>query len=145
MAVLGRVEVITLAVSLGFQENCTILSFDEANALNSIYLHRMLPALVEVVLVATHYDINVYAREPPKLLFAMDGYANEIIPAARGVQQGCNLVSLCYRAGSLKILREFRIDSPVPRAQALTFIDRITVILLPESAQDTAVIAKATS
>lgn len=47
--------------------------------------------------------------------------------------------------GSLKILREFRTDSPVPGTRALAFIDGITIILLPKSARYAAAIAKITS
>ena len=36
---------------------------------------------------------------------------------------------LCYSAGSLKILKEFRANPPVPGARAVSFIDDITVTL----------------
>ena len=52
--------------------------------------------------------------------------------SARGVQQGCNLGSLRYSAGSLKILKEFRANPPVPGARAVPFIHDITAILPPE-------------
>ena len=35
--------------TLGFEEACTILSYDGANAFNSIYRHRFLPAVAEMV------------------------------------------------------------------------------------------------
>ena len=55
-----------------------------------------------------------------------------MVESARGVQQGYNLGPLCYSAGSLKILKEFRANPPVPGARAVSFIDDITVILPPE-------------
>ena len=64
--------------------------------------------------------------------------------SARGVQQGCNLGPLCYSAGSLKILKEFRANPPVPGARAVSFIDDITVILPPELSFDMAAIGKVT-
>ena len=59
--------------TLGFEERCTILSYDGANAFNSIYRHRFLPALAEIVPSVVPYASNLFAREPPKLLFALDG------------------------------------------------------------------------
>ena len=47
-------------------------------------------------------------------------------------QQGFNLGPLCYSACSLKILKEFRANQPVPGARAVSFIDDITVILPQE-------------
>ena len=64
--------------------------------------------------------------------------------SARGVQQGCHLGSLCYSEGSLKILKEFRANPPVPGARAVSFIDDITVILPPERSLDMATTGKAT-
>ena len=61
-----------------------------------------------------------------------------MVESARGVQQGCNLGPLCYSAGSLKILKEFKANPPVPGARAVSFIDDITVILLPEFSLDMA-------
>ena len=65
-------------------------------------------------------------------MFALDGGGLEVVESARGVQQGCNLGPLCYSAGSLKILKEFKANPPVPGARAVSFIDDITVILPPE-------------
>ena len=129
--------------TLGFEEGCTILSCDGANAFNSIYRHRFLPALAEIVPSVVPYASNLYAREPPKLLFALDGGGLEVVESARGVQQGCNLDPLCYSAGSLKILKEFRANPPVPGARAVSFID-ITVILPPELSLDMTAIGKIT-
>ena len=142
VAVSGGVEIMAFTATLGFKEGCTILSYDGANAFNSIYRHRFLPALAEIVPSVVPYASNLYAREPPKLLFALDG-GLEVVGSARGVQQGCNLGPLCYSAGALKILKEFRANPPVPGARAVSFID-ITVILPPELSLDMAVIGKIT-
>ena len=101
----GGVDTMTLTVPLGFEEVCTILSYDGANAFNSKYCHRFLPALAEIVLSVVSYASNLYARKLPNLIFALDGGCLEGVESARGVQQGCNLGPLCYSAGSLKILK----------------------------------------
>ena len=67
-----------------------------------------------------------------------------MVKSARGVQQGCNLGPLCYSAGSLKILKELRVNPPVPVARALSFIGDITVILPPELSLDMAATRKVT-
>ena len=100
--------------------------------------------LAEVVLSVVPYAPNLYAREPPKLLFVLDGRGSEVVESARGVQQGCNPGALCYSVGSLKILNEFRANPPVPGAKAVSFIDDITVILPPEPSLDMAAIGKVT-
>ena len=125
-----------LTATLDFEEGCTILSYDGTNAFYSIYRHRFLPALAKIVPSVVPYASNLYAREPPKLLFALDGGGLEVVESARGVQQGCNLDPLCYSADSLKILKEFRTNPPVPGARAVSFIDDITVILPPELSLD---------
>ena len=145
VAVSGGVEIMAFTSTLGFEEGCTILSYDGANAFNSIYRHRFLPALAEIVPSVVPYASNLYAREPPKLLFALDGGGSEVVESARGVlQQECNLGPLCYSAGSLKILKEFRANPPLPGARAVPFIDDITVILPPELSLDMAAIGKVT-
>ena len=144
VAVSGGVEIMALTATLGFEEGCTILSYDGANAFNSIHRHRFLPALAEIVPSVVPYASKLYAREPPKLLFALDGGGLEVVESARGVQQGCNLGPLCCNAGSLKILKEFRAKPPVPGARAVLFIDDITVILPPELSPDMATIGKVT-
>ena len=73
VAVSGGVELMAFTATLGFEEGCTILSYDGANAFNSIYRHRFLPALAEIVPSVVPYASNLYARELPKLLFALDG------------------------------------------------------------------------
>ena len=55
----------------------------------------------------------------------------EVVESARGVQQGYSVGPFCYSAGSLKILKQFRANPPVPGARAVSFIDDITVIILP--------------
>ena len=145
VAVSGGVEIMAFTATLGFEEGCTIVSYDGANAFNSIlYRHRFLPALAEIVPSVVPYAPNLYAREPPKLLFALDGGGLEVVESARGVQQGCNLGLLCYSAGSMKILKEFRANPPVPGARAVSFIDDITVILPPELSLDMAAVGKVT-
>ena len=69
------------------------------------YRHRFLPALAKIVPAVVPYASNVYAREPPKFLFALDSGGLEAVELARGVQQKCNLGPLCYSVGSLKILK----------------------------------------
>ena len=142
VAVSGGVEIMTLTATLSFEEGCTFLSYDGANAFSSIYRHRFLPAPAEIVPSVVSYASNLY--EPLKLLFALDGGGSEVVEPARGVQRGCNLGQLCYSAGSLKILKEFRANPPVPGARAVSFIDDITVILPPERSLDVAAIGKVT-
>ena len=57
-----------LSATRGFEEGCTILLYDGANAFNSINRHRFLPALEEIV-----FSLVLYPREPPKLLFVLNG------------------------------------------------------------------------
>ena len=57
-----------LSATRGFEEGGTILLYDGANAFNSINRHRFLPALKEIVL-----SLVPYPREPPNLLFVLDG------------------------------------------------------------------------
>ena len=71
-AVSGKVEGMALAATLGFEEGCTILANDGANAFNSIYYHRFLPAVAEIVPSMAPYVANLYGREPSKALFALD-------------------------------------------------------------------------
>ena len=144
VAVSCGVEIMAFTATLGFEEGCTILSYDGANAFNSIYRHTFLPALAEIVPSVVLYASNLYARKTSKLLFALHGGDLEVVESARGVQQGCNLGPLCYSAGSLKILKEYRANPPVPGARAVSFIDDITVILSPELSLDMAAIGKVT-
>ena len=108
-----------LIATLGFEEGCIILSHD--GGFDSIYRHRFLPALAEIVPSVVLYAANLYAREPPKLLFALKGGGVEVIESTRGVQQGCNLGPFCYSAGALKILKEFKSQPPVPGSRVVSF------------------------
>ena len=67
-----------LTATLGFEEGYTILSYDRAHAFNSIYCHRFLPALAAIVPSMVSYASNLYAREPPKLMFALDDEGLEV-------------------------------------------------------------------
>ena len=73
-----------LTATLGFEEGCTILLYDGANAFNSTYRHRVLPALAEIVSSVAPCASNLYAREPSKLLFALDGGGLEVVESVRG-------------------------------------------------------------
>ena len=66
VAVSGGGEIMAFTATLGFEEGCTILSYDEANAFNSTYRHRFLPALAEIVSSVVPYASNLYARELPQ-------------------------------------------------------------------------------
>ena len=123
---------------------CNLINTHKHTHTHSLYRHRFLPALAEIVPSVVPYASNLYAREPPKLLFALDGGGLEVVESARGVQQGCNLGPLRYSAGSLKMLNEFRANPPVPGARVVSFIDDITVILPPERSPDMAAIGKVT-
>ena len=54
-----------LLATLGFEEGCTMVSYGRASASNTIYRHRFLPALAEIVHSGVTYASNAYAREPP--------------------------------------------------------------------------------
>ena len=59
VAVLGGVEIMAFTATLGFEEGCAILSYDDgANAFNSIYCHRFLPVLAEIVPSVVPYASN---------------------------------------------------------------------------------------
>ena len=65
-----------------------------------------------------------------------------MVESARGVERRCNLSPLCYSAGFLKILKEFRANPPVSGARSVSFIDDITTILPPERSLNMAAIEK---
>ena len=44
-----------------------------------------------------------------------------VIESAREVWQGCSLGLRCYIASSLRILKEYRANPPVPEARAVSF------------------------
>ena len=133
-----------LTATLGFEQGCTFLSYERANSFNRLYCNRFLPALAEIIPLVLLYASNLYAREPPNLMFAFDGGDLEVVDSAREVQQGYNLGPLCYSANSLNTLKEFRTNPPLPGARAVSFTDNITVILPPELSPDMVAIAKAT-
>ena len=144
VVVSGGVDVMALTATLGFGEGSTISSYDGANAFNGIYCHRFLPALAEMVPSVVLYASNLYAQEPQKLLFALDGEGLEVVESARGARQGCNLGLRCYSAVSLKILKEFRANPSVPGARAVLFVDDILVIPPLEFSPDMAARGKVT-
>ena len=144
VAVSGGVEIMALTATLDFEEGCTIFSYDGANAFNSIYRHRFLPALAEIIFLVVPSASNLYAWESPILLFALDEGGLEVAESARRIQQGCNLGSLCYSAGSLRIQKEFRANPPMSEARAVSFIDDITAILPLELSLDIIVVRKIT-
>ena len=53
------VEIMALTTTLSFEEGYIILSYDGANAFNSIYRHRFLPALAEIVPSVVNYASNL--------------------------------------------------------------------------------------
>ena len=69
----------TLTAILGFKEGCTILSYDGANALNSIYRNRFLPTLAEIVPSVVPYALDLYARDPPNLVEDLAAFATLVV------------------------------------------------------------------
>ena len=57
------------------------------NLMNT-HTHIHTQVLAEIVSSVVPYALDVYARELPKLLFALDGGGSEVVDSARGVQQG---------------------------------------------------------
>ena len=55
-----------LTATLGFEEGCTILSYDGANAFNGIYRHRFLPALTEIFFLSASLRIKLGRTATPK-------------------------------------------------------------------------------
>ena len=62
LIVSGGVEAMTLIATLALEEGCTIRLNDGANAFNSVYRHRFLTALEEIVPSLVPYEANLYAR-----------------------------------------------------------------------------------
>ena len=79
VAVSGRVEIMALTAILGFKEGCTILSYDETNSFNSIYHHRFLPAIAEIVPPVVPYALDLYVREPPKLVEDLAAFTTLVV------------------------------------------------------------------
>ena len=48
-----------LMATLGFEEGCAILSYDGTNAFNTIYRHRFVPAVAEIVPSVVPYAANL--------------------------------------------------------------------------------------
>ena len=96
-------------MALFLQEGCTILSYDGVSAFNSISRHRFLRALAEIVPSVVPYAANLYTRDLPKLLFALDGGGLAVLESARREQQGYNMGPSCYNRGSLNILKRVQV------------------------------------
>ena len=54
-----------LTATLGFEEDCTILSYDGANAFNGIYCHWFPPELAGIVPSGVPYASNRTYENPP--------------------------------------------------------------------------------
>ena len=141
----GGVDINALTATLGFGESCTPLSYDGAKAFNSMHRQRFRPDVEEIdPSVLFPYVANLYARKPPKALFALYDEWLEEFESARGVHQGCNLGPLFYTSHSLKILKELGDNPPVPGARTVLLIDGITGILPPEISPEMAAIVTVT-
>ena len=68
-----------LTAILGFKEGCTILSYDGANAFNSMYRNRFLPTLAEIVPSVVPYALDLYARDPPNLVEDLAAFATLVV------------------------------------------------------------------
>ena len=55
----GGVETMALMATLGFEEGCAILSYDGTNAFNTIYRHRFVQAVAEIVPSVVPYAANL--------------------------------------------------------------------------------------
>lgn len=99
---------------------------------------------MEIVFSVVRYTANFYTREPPTLLFALDGGGGEVVESARDSHQGCYLNLLCYSAGALSILKELKPQPPIPEDVLDLFIYDLTVILPPELSLDRAATEKTT-
>ena len=144
VSVRGGVELVAEQAAIGHQRGGTVLAFDGVNAFNSMRRAHMLPALAKIVPPVARYASNLYARTPPKLLFSMEDGQVQVVQSRRGVQQGCNLGPLCYSAGGLDLLREFRQTPPVEGAQIMAYIDDVVVILPPDQARNMSAVAEVT-
>lgn len=88
-----------LTVKLAYDEGCTVLSFNGTNASdNSVYRHRSLPAVAEIISPVGRYTVNAYGKEPPKLLYPMGGGVTAVRRPAGGIQPGCHIRPLGYSA-----------------------------------------------
>lgn len=104
-----REEIVALTVKLAYDEGCTVLSFDGINVSdNSVYRHRILPAVADIISPVRRCAVNAFGRELPKLLYPMGGGATAVRRSAGGIQQGCHLRPLGYSARGVTILKEFK-------------------------------------
>ena len=137
------VGIMALTGTLGFDEGFTILPYDGENGSNSIYCHRFLHTLVEIVPSVVPYASNLFAQESPKRLFALDGGGF-----------GCGGVSAWSTArtkSSPSLLRcgftqdNKRVPGLLTGARSESgFVHNITVILRPELSLKMAAIGKVT-
>lgn len=95
-------------------------------------------ALMEIILPVVPDAANLFTREPPKPHSTLEGVNLAVIESVRSVQQGCNHGPLCFSAGALKMLKEFKSQPLVLGASVVSFIDDITFILLTEHSLDMA-------
>ena len=141
----GGTEIMTTRANLAYQQGYAIVTFDARNAFNSMKRRQILPAMATIIPPVVPYVNNVYAREPPRLLFRTQAGKTEVIESHRGVQQGCALGPLCYSAGSLQLLKDFRDDPPVEGALMMAYIDDLVILLPPEHATSAQAIARVTT
>ena len=125
-------------------ESCIILPYDGGNTSNSVYRHRFLQALAELVPSVIPYASNLCAREPLKRMFVLDGggFGSSGVSAGRTARiksspplLQCGLTQDTKRVPGL--LTGARSES--------NFVhDDITIILQPKLSLDMAAIGKVT-
>lgn len=64
---------------LEFDEGCTILMYDGANAFNSISPHRLLSALAKCVHSVVPCEAKVYTGKPPAVLLVLNGERVKVV------------------------------------------------------------------
>ena len=85
---------------LGFKEGCTILSYDGANSFNSIYHHRFLPALAEIVPSVVPDALDLYVGELPNLVEDLAAFTTLVVSSGvlsqvfRALHTSANLSAL---------------------------------------------------
>ena len=134
VSVAGGTELLAARATLAYQQGYTLLTYDATNAFNSMSRRTILPALADLIPPALPYALNVYAREPPRLLYKTAMGETEIVQSCTGVQQGCNMGPLLFSAGLLQMLRDFRANPPVADASIMAFIDDIVILIPPKEA-----------
>ncbi|CAN0375941.1 unnamed protein product, partial [Laminaria digitata] len=138
VSVPGGSELLAVRATLAHQQGKSVIALDARNAFNAMARRAILPALADFIPPAVPYALNVYGREPPKLLFKTATGGTETVLSSTGVQQGCNLGPLCYSAGLMPLLRAFKANPPVVGAQIMAFIDDLVVTLPASHATDPA-------